>query len=106
MKVAVGVVEWIVAGEIEAAESGLGGVVVFGVLADEALLVLILLVFGFMFVEGAALSFDFIICSYCLIDESFFVVVFFIVERGENILDLDVDLVHILKFVLVDLPDF
>ncbi len=52
-----------------------------------------------MVVEGAALSFDFIVCSDCLIDESFFVVVFFIVERGENVLDLDVDLVHILKFV-------
>ncbi len=79
---------------------------VFGVLAEEALFFLILLVFGFMVVKGAALSFDFIVCSYCLIDESFFVVVFFIVECGENVLDLDVDLVHILKFVLVDLLDF
>ncbi len=106
MDVAVRIVEGIIAREVETAESGLGGIVGFCILAEEALLLIVFLIFSLVVIKGAALSLDLIVGLNCFVIKSFFIVVFLIIKRGQNILDLDIDLVHILKFMLVDLLDF
>jgi hypothetical protein len=106
MNVAVRIVERVIAREVETAESGLGGVVGFCILAEEALLLIFLIIFSFVVIEGAALSLDFIVGLNSFVIKSFLIVVFLIIKRGQYILDLDIDLVHILKFMLVDLLDF
>ncbi len=78
----------------------------FCILAEETLLLIVFLVFSLVVIEGAALSLDFIVGLNSFVIKSFFIVVFLIIKRGQNVLDLDIDLVHILKFMLVDLLDF
>ena len=78
----------------------------FCILAEEAFLLIVFLIFSLVVIEGTALSLDLIVGLNCFVIKSFFIVVFLIIKRGQNILNLDIDLVHILKFMLVNLLDF